>query len=114
MRRRLTPLARLVAGALTVSLALVWTAPLSAAEPVRATADARTLSASAAAQVAALKPAPRALLTQAPAAGTTSSGDRPFLRSPLGIAAIVVTAVGLGYAVKTAFKDNDPVHSPIR
>jgi hypothetical protein len=32
----------------------------------------------------------------------------------MGIIAIVAMTAGLGYAVHSAFKDNDAVHSPIR
>jgi len=109
----LTSSVRLVAALVACALMLAWTAPPLAAEP-QASSPTRPIAASVAAQVAALKPAPRLLQTQPAAAGATNPDSRPFLRTPLGVVAVLATAAGLAYAVKTAFKDNDPVHSPVR
>jgi hypothetical protein len=110
VRRRLMASARLVSAALAVILIAAWSAPPASAEPTRSGSSQGPLTKSVAAKVAALKPAPRAFQTN-----TGSSGsDRPFLRSPIGVVAVIAMTAGLAYAVKTAFKDNDPVHSPIR
>jgi hypothetical protein len=105
---------RPVAGVLAMTLMFAWAAPAWAASPAKAPAKAAKapLSASLDARVAALKPLPRAM--QAPAPPDASTGERSFLRTPAGVVAVVAMAVGLGYAVRSAFKDNDPVESPVR
>lgn len=114
MRRTMLSWARPVAGALVVLLMLAWAAPRAAAAEVKAAAGKAPLSASVAAKVAALKPAPRAFQAQTPPTQTTPDDRGSFLRSTTGRIALVVMAAGLGYAVYSAYKDNDPVHSPIR
>jgi hypothetical protein len=75
--------------------------------------EKRSLSASAAAHVAALAPPPRAL-AQDPTAGASTGQSRSFFRSPTGVAAIVLMAIGAGYVAYSIPKDNEKVHSPIR
>lgn len=111
MRRRLMASARLVSGVLAVMLLVAWSAPPAAAEPAKASPPQAPLTKSVAAKVAALKPAPRAFQANT---GSSGSSDRPFLRTPIGVIAVVAMTAGLAYAVRSAFKDNDPVHSPIR
>jgi hypothetical protein len=79
------------------------------------TSDKRSLSASAAAHVAALDPSPRAL-AQDPtaAAAATSSDSRSFFKTRTGIAAIVLMVAGAAYVGYSIPKDNEKVHSPIR
>lgn len=112
MRRRLMSSVRPVAGGLAVLLALAWAAPPAAAAEVPVSATKAPLSASVASQVAALKPTPRAF--QTPTAAPGESDSRSFLKTKTGIFAVVVMAVGLGFVARSAFKDNDVVHSPIR
>jgi hypothetical protein len=51
----------------------------------------------------------------APAAGAPTAGEsKGFFRTPAGKLAIVLMAAGTGYMVYSAFKDNDPVASPVR
>ena len=76
--------------------------------------EKRSLSASADAHVAAMAPLPRAALAQDPATSAAAGDSQPFLRSPGGIAAIVLMVVGAGYVAYKIPKDNDKVHSPIR
>jgi hypothetical protein len=107
-------MARLVAGALVLLLALAWAAPPAAAAEVKTNATKAPLSASVAAQVAAkplVRAVPHAMQAPAPAA-PESKGS--FLGSPTGKIAVVAMAVGLAFAVRSAFKDNDAVHSPVR
>lgn len=110
MRRRLMTWARPVAGAVALLLVLaVVTPPAQAAEARSKNSAKAPLATSIANKVAALKPAPRAF--QTPTGGPDS---RSFLRTPVGMVAVVVMAAGLGFATYSAFKDNDAVHSPIR
>jgi hypothetical protein len=104
--------ARPVAGSLALLLALAWAAPPAAAGEVQANPSKSPLSAAAAAQVAKMKPTPRAFQTPTGAPGESDS--RSFLRSRTGVIAAIVMAAGLGYTVYSAKKDNDPVESPIR
>jgi hypothetical protein len=77
--------------------------------------EKRTLSASAAAHVAAMAPAPRSLAQDPAAAATATTGEsRPFFRSPGGIAAIVLMVASASYVAYKIPKDNTKVHSPIR
>lgn len=112
MRRRLMSSARPVAGGLAVLLALAWATPPAAAAEVAPNVTRAPLSSSVASQVAALKPTPRAFQTPTGTPGETDS--RSFLKTKTGVFAVVVMTVGLGFAVRSAFKDNDVVHSPIR
>jgi hypothetical protein len=73
----------------------------------------KTLSASAAAHVAALAPPPRAF-AQDPTAGASTGQSRSFFRSRTGIAAIVLMVAGAGYVAYSIPNDNEKVHSPIR
>jgi hypothetical protein len=111
VRRRLMAPARLVSASLAVILLALWSAPPVAAAPAQAKTSQAPLSKSVAAKLSTLKPAARAFQANT---ATSGGSDRSFVRSPLGIIAIVAMAAGLGYAVHSAFKDNDPVHSPIR
>lgn len=114
MRRRLGSWARPVAGLLALTLALAGAAPTTVAAEEGATPLAQpTLLASANAAVAA-KPLPSGALAQtAPAAASTDS-SRGFFGTTAGKVAIVVMAIGTGYMVYSAFKDNDPVKSVFR
>jgi hypothetical protein len=90
--------------------------PCSAADARQHTAPKapkakQTLSASAEAQVAALA-SPRLLAQDAGTA--TSNESRSFFRTPTGVAAIVIMAVGGGYVLYSVKNDQDPVKSPIR
>jgi hypothetical protein len=110
VRRRLMPSARLVSASLAVVLLVLWSAPpAAAAGPAKA--SKAPLSSSVAAKLSTLKPGAAAFQANTP---TSTGSDRSFIRSPMGIIAIVAMAAGLGYAVRSAFKDNDAVHSPIR
>ena len=112
MRRTLVASARPLSAALAVVLFFAWSAPPAAAGSSKASPTRTSLTRAVDAKVASLKPGTRAFQTTT--ATTTSSSDRSFLRSPVGVVAIVAMAAGLAYAVKTAFKDNDAVHSPVR
>jgi hypothetical protein len=72
-----------------------------------------TLASAAAKKVATLAIPERALAQAGPAAAV-AEGDKSFFRTPAGVATIVLMAVGTGYMIHSAFKDNDPVHSPFR
>jgi hypothetical protein len=101
--------ARLVSASLAVVLLVLWSTPPAAAGPVKA--SKAPLSSSVAAKLSTLKPGARAFQANTP---SSTGPDRSFVRSPMGVIAIVAMAAGLGYAVRSAFKDNDAVHSPIR
>jgi hypothetical protein len=73
--------------------------------------EKRSLSASAAAHVAAA-PIPR--LAQDATAGATTGESRSFFRTPTGVAAIVLMVAGAAYVGYRIPKDNEKVHSPIR
>jgi hypothetical protein len=93
-------------------LAFTWAAPPAGAAEVKTVPAGQTpISTSVAARLAA-RPLPRALQTPAPPASSDPGGS--FLRSRTGVVAMVVMAAGLGFAIRSAFKDNDAVHSPVR
>jgi hypothetical protein len=120
--RTLTSWTRPLAGllALVVGLTLVTPPAASAADTAAAPAPARPapsrLAASTAAKLAALAPAPTAFAqTQTPpAADTGSSDNRPFFKTPTGVAALILMVAGAGYVAYRIPKDNEKVHSPIR
>jgi hypothetical protein len=102
---------------MTLLTVLTFTAPpCDASETPQAAPKAsekRTLSASAAAHVAAMAPPPRALAQEGTAAATTGE-SRSFFRTPTGVAAIVLMVAGAAYVGYRIPKDNEKVHSPIR
>lgn len=104
-----------VAGLVTLMIALTFSAPPSDAADASSgaapqTAEKRSLSAAADAQVAAMAAPALAQDTSASAPGTSSS----FFRSRKGVAAIVLMAAGAGFVAYKIPKDNQKVHSPIR
>jgi hypothetical protein len=92
--------------------------PCDASDAPQATApqapQKRSLSASAAAQVAAMATAPRAFAQDPSVAATTTAESRSFFRTPGGVAAIVLMVAGASYVAYKIPKDNGEVHSPIR
>ena len=113
MRRRLGSWATPLVGLLVLTLALAGAAPGVAAEEGTAPIAQPTLLASANATVAA-KPLPAGALAQAAPAATSTDNSRGFFGTPAGKVALVVMAVGTGFMVYSAFKDNDPVASVFR
>ena len=113
MRRRLGSWARPTAGLLALTLALAGAAPVAATEAAPPLTRPTTLSASANATVAAM---PIALAQAAPAAQASATTDtgRSFFKTGAGKVALVLMLAGTSYMVYSAFKDNDPVASPIR
>jgi hypothetical protein len=110
---------RLAAAVLALAVGLTFTAPpLAAAESSGQPSSSPSLSgrgsavAASAARLAARPLPARALRQTAPAAG--SDDGRGFFQRPAGVAALVLMGVGLGLMVRSAFKDNDPVHSQYR
>jgi len=95
-------------------LGLTLVAAPAAADPQKAAPIKATLAASVRAQVAAMKVPPRALAQVGASPSAPQSEGRSFLKSPAGIVAIVLMAAGTGYMIRSAFKDNDAVHSPFR
>ena len=117
MTRRLTSWTRPVAGLLAVVVGLTLAAPpASAADAVAVTkAPAPSqLATTTAAKLAALAPAPSAFAQTAPAADPAASDNRPFFKTPKGVAALVLMVAGAGYVAYRIPKDNEKVHSPIR
>lgn len=113
MRRILVSWARPFAGSLALMLGLTFGAPpIAGAEPNTALPTQTPLTAAANAKIATIKLPPRALAQAAPA--TAAGESKGFFKSKAGVAAILLMAVGTGYMVHSAFKDNDPVASPIR
>lgn len=106
-----------VAALLALMTVLTFSAPpCDASETPQATPKAsekRSLSASAAAHVAAMAPSPRAL-AQDPTVAATTGESRSFFRTPTGVAAIVLMVAGASYVAYKIPKDNGKVHSPIR
>lgn len=88
-------------------------APIAAAaEPAKA-APPRPLAASVTAAVAAVKPAPKLLLAQAPeTAADTATSDRPFLKTGKGRFAAGLLLVGTAFAIHSKFENR--VKSPGR
>jgi hypothetical protein len=89
-------------------------APCAAAEgkPASEPPATRSLSAAAADHVA--RVAPPARFTQDASAAPAGGETRTFFRTPTGVAAIVLMAVGGGYAIYSVSHDQKPVKSPIR
>ena len=117
MTRRLTSWTRPLAGLLAVVVGLTLAAPpASAADAVAVTkAPAPSqLAATTAAKLATLAPAARAFAQAPPAVDTGSSDNRPFFKTPKGVAALVLMVAGAGYVAYRIPKDNEKVHSPIR
>jgi hypothetical protein len=115
--RRLTSWTRPLTGLLAVVVGLTLAAPpASAADAVAVTkAPAPSqLAATTAAKLATLAPAPSAFAQTAPAADPVSTDNRPFFKTPKGVAALVLMVAGAGYVAYRIPKDNEKVHSPIR
>jgi hypothetical protein len=108
--------ARCVAAFVALAIALTSGAPCSADEAGKgATPGApakRSLSEAASARVA--ETAPPARFTQDASATAAGGESRSFFRTPTGVAAIVLMAVGSGYALYSVSNDQKPVKSPIR
>jgi len=112
VRRTFTSWTSRLAGALALVLALGWAAPpAGAAENV---GGSKPLSAQAQAKIAQAKP--RAFQAATPGSPTETAGveKKSFFHSTTGIIATIGMAAGAAYAIHTAFKANDVVHSPIR
>ncbi|MET0557000.1 MAG: hypothetical protein ABW221_28425 [Vicinamibacteria bacterium] len=107
--------ARCVAAFVALAIVLTLGVPCSAAEAPSGApfgmAAQRSLSEAAAARVARTAP-PR--FAQDASATTAGGASRPFFRTPTGVAAIVLMAVGSGYALYSVSNDQKPVKSPIR
>lgn len=105
--------ARLLAGALAMTVGLTLVAPPAFAAtpapgPLAAAATAKVEEAPAEALVQAAQAAPA--VQTAPAAAST--GDKPFLKTTKGVLALALLAGGLGYTVYSF--SNDRVSSPQR
>jgi hypothetical protein len=72
------------------------------------------LAATTAAKLAALAPTPSAFAQTAQDPAPASSDDRPFFKTPKGVAALVLMVAGAGFVAYRIPKDNEKVHSPIR
>jgi len=72
------------------------------------------LATATAAKLATLAPAPGAFAQAAPAADPAPADNRPFFKTPKGVAALVLMVAGAGYVAYRIPKDNEKVHSPIR
>lgn len=114
MRRSSLSWARPIAGSLALLMMFAALPAASAAEAPRAGAAKASLASAVAAKVGSLKATPRAFQTATPSDTSTAPDDRSFLSTGRGKVAVALMAAGLGYAAYSAFKDNDPVHSPIR
>jgi hypothetical protein len=106
--------ARLLAGALAMTVGLTLVAPPAFAAtpapgPLAAAATAKVESAPAEALVQAAQAAPA---VQAAPAAAASTGDKPFLKTTKGVLALALLAGGLGYTVYSF--SNDRVSSPQR
>jgi hypothetical protein len=113
--KRSSPWVRAVATLLTVSTALVLTAgPAAAGESPRPAATGVKLSLAAAAQARAAVVVPAASAYAQAAAAPATSSSRSFFRTPTGVAALVLMAVGGGYTLYSVSHDRKPVKSPIR
>jgi hypothetical protein len=106
--------ARAAAGALTVALAFTWTAPLAAAEVSTSAASQKiSLAAATSAKLAKLEAKDAARATQSAAPATSSSaGSQSFIKSPKGIAVMLLMAVGTGYAIYSAKEQR--IDNPVR
>jgi hypothetical protein len=115
--RRLTSWTRPLAGLLAVDVGLTLAAPPASAADAGAVTKAPTrspLAAATAAKLATLAPAPGAFAQAAPAADPAPADNRPFFKTPKGVAALVLMVAGAGYVAYRIPKDNEKVHSPIR
>ena len=109
------PRTRAVAVGLVALTALTYSAPpASAGERVASARPSSSLAARAAASVANLKPTPRALAQAAGTPSASTDNSRPFLKTPMGIAAVLLMAAGASYVAISIGRDNKKVHSPIR
>ena len=109
--------ARLLAGALAMTVGLTLVAPPAFAAtpapgPLAAAATAKVESAPAEALVQAAQAAQAAPAVQAAPAATVPTGDKPFLKTTKGVIALALLAGGLGYTVYSF--SNDRVSSPQR
>ena len=115
MRRRMTSWARPLAGVLALVVGMTLAAPPASAAEAKASTPAGTsrLAATTAARIAKLAPAPRAF-AQAQAAPAAATDSKSFFSTPTGVAAIVLMAAGVGFAIYSANHDRKPVKSPVR
>ena len=105
---------RLTAAALVVLMGSALAAPAAAADVVRTPPPgAQPLRAAVASHLSQLAPDASAFAPQTSAAATAPV-SRPFLRTPAGVAAMVLMTAGAGYAIYSASHDRKPVKSPIR
>lgn len=113
MIRTLPHWARPLAGAVALLVALALASPpcLAGDAPPSQLPPATPLADATAAKVAALNPAPEVALVQG-AGPAASAESKPFLKTPKGIATIVLMAVGLTWAAVS--RNKDAVHSPAR
>jgi len=109
--RRSKPWVRALVIALALLMGLTFSAPPTAAGEAKAV-PARPLAAATAAKLAALAPSARAFTQETPA--SSSAEDRSFFRRPAGVAALVLMAAGVGFAIYSINHDRKPVKSPIR
>ena len=101
-------------GALVLLLGLTFAIPPVAAGESQAAPAPGKLAAAVGAKVAATPVPARALAQATPAPSPSTDDGRSFFKKPAGVATLVLMAVGTGYMIHSAFKDNDPVHSPFR
>jgi len=116
-RRLTSSWTRPLAGLLAVVVGLTVAAPPASAADAGAVtkAPARSpLAAATAVKLATLAPAPGAFAQTAPAADPAPADNRPFFKTPKGVAALVLMVAGAGYVAYRIPKDNEKVHSPIR
>lgn len=103
MTRSLTSRVKAIASALAFALGLTWAAPPAGASEVKLQNPPQktSLAAATSAKLAKLDTsnAVRATQRAAPSASTSSES---FLKSPKGIAVILLMAVGTGYAIYSA------------
>ena len=114
MRRSSIFRVRGLAALLAFSMAIALSAPpASAADAQLPKAPAKaSLKSKTAAHLAALNPSPRAFRQEG--ATTAPAESRSFLRTPTGVAAVVLMVAGAGFTIYKVGKDQDAVKSPIR
>lgn len=117
MRPSSNPRGRAVAVVAALSTALALTAPPAfageaATRPMPAPARLSMAAATTGPLIAA--PAPRAFAQTAATTPAPDSDSRPFLKTRVGIAAIVLMVAGGAYTLYSVGHDSKPVHSPIR
>jgi hypothetical protein len=89
--------------------------PASAAEAKPSTpAGTSRLAATTAARLATLHPTPRAFAQAQQAAPSSGTDSKSFFGTPTGVAAIVLMAAGIGFALYSVSHDRKPVKSPVR